>query len=226
MIPWFRFYNEVLDDPKVQRLAPDMFKVWVNMLCLASRNDGLIPPLNDVSFAFRVTPELAQEFVSRLIDCGLIDKGRNGVLKPHQWDSRQFKSDTSTERVKRFRKRSKTVTETVNETDQNRTEQNREEPPIVPPRGTTYTPAFEEFWKSYPRPVGKGAAFRAWKNAKPNPQILTAMVAAITVQKKSDQWTKDNGQFIPHPATWINQRRWEDEPARPEARVRSVHDYL
>jgi hypothetical protein len=37
------------------------------------------------------------------------------------------------------------------------------------------------------------------------------MVKAIEVQKKSEQWQRDNGQYIPHPSTWLNQRRWEDE---------------
>ena len=40
---------------------------------------------------------------------------------------------------------------------------------------------------------------------------LTGMVKAIEVQKKSEQWQRDNGQYIPHPSTWLNQRRWEDE---------------
>lgn len=37
------------------------------------------------------------------------------------------------------------------------------------------------------------------------------MLKAIEVQKKSDQWQRDNGQYIPYPATWLNGRRWEDE---------------
>ena len=37
------------------------------------------------------------------------------------------------------------------------------------------------------------------------------MIDAVEKQKKTDQWTRDGGQYIPHPATWLNQRRWEDE---------------
>lgn len=66
---------------------------------------------------------------------------------------------------------------------------------------------FAEFWSAYPRKVAKGDAEKAWKKNKPD---LAACLAAIAVAKSSADWTKDNGQYIPHPATWINGKRWED----------------
>jgi hypothetical protein len=68
--------------------------------------------------------------------------------------------------------------------------------------------AFETFWKAYPRKVGKDAARRAFAKVKVPVETL---VAAVEAQKSSPQWTKDNGQFIPNPATWLNQGRREDE---------------
>ena len=73
-----------------------------------------------------------------------------------------------------------------------------------------YSPEFESFWTAYPRKEAKGSAFKAWQKQKPP---LSACLSALAWQKKSDQWTKDAGSFIPHPASWINARRWEDEPA-------------
>lgn len=67
---------------------------------------------------------------------------------------------------------------------------------------------FTEFWQSYPRKVGKGAAQKAWDRLKPD---LSAVLAALDWQTKQDAWTKDGGQFIPHPGTYLNQKRWEDE---------------
>ena len=67
---------------------------------------------------------------------------------------------------------------------------------------------FTEFWQTYPRKVGKGAAQKAWDRLKPD---LAAVLAALDWQTKQDAWTKDGGQFIPHPGTYLNQRRWEDE---------------
>jgi len=67
---------------------------------------------------------------------------------------------------------------------------------------------FDFFWKIYPRKVGKGAAEKAWEKQNPN---LDVVVASVEAQMTSEQWQKDNGQYIPNPATWINQKRWEDE---------------
>jgi len=70
---------------------------------------------------------------------------------------------------------------------------------------------FEKFWKSYPKKIGKGAARTAWDKLKVTDDLTDRIITAVEQQKKSQQWTKENGQFIPHPATWLNQSRWEDE---------------
>ena len=68
---------------------------------------------------------------------------------------------------------------------------------------------FEKFWSAYPRKAGnKQKAFEAFKKADVSLDIL---LAAIKNQKQSAQWSKDNGQFIPHPTTWLNGKRWNDE---------------
>lgn len=72
--------------------------------------------------------------------------------------------------------------------------------------------AFEEFWKFYPKKVGKGAALKAWAKISAPCNTLYLILEALKWQKASEQWTRDNGQYIPHPATYLNQRRWEDEP--------------
>jgi hypothetical protein len=68
--------------------------------------------------------------------------------------------------------------------------------------------AFDKFWEAYPRKVGKAKAEAAFLKVTVGIDVL---LAAIEEQKKSTQWTKDNGQFIPHPATWLNGKRWEDQ---------------
>lgn len=70
---------------------------------------------------------------------------------------------------------------------------------------------FDSFWVAYPKKQAKGDAQKAWKKLKPNVSLIASILKAIEVQKSSESWTKDNGKFIPHPATWLNGRRWEDE---------------
>lgn len=74
-----------------------------------------------------------------------------------------------------------------------------------------YTAEFEAFWAAYPKRVAKGAAFRAWKRQTAH-QNLDAILAATEAQKTTRQWQTENGRYIPHPATWLNGRRWEDPP--------------
>ena len=67
---------------------------------------------------------------------------------------------------------------------------------------------FQEFWQSYPRKIGKGAAQKAWDKLKPD---LDTVLAALAWQTKQDAWIKNGGQYIPHPGTYLNQQRWLDE---------------
>jgi len=59
--------------------------------------------------------------------------------------------------------------------------------------------------------VGKGKAEDWFRKNKPDSSLVDKMIIAIKQQKESVQWVKDNGQYIPNPATWLNQKRWEDE---------------
>ena len=104
-------------------------------------------------------------------------------------------------------------------------------PPISPPKqglmantnhktiNTNYKPLtitplsksndFDEFWRAYPKKVGKDSARKAWDKAKPR---IDDVMSALSWQVESPQWFKSNGQYIPNPTTYINQGRWQDEP--------------
>nr|DAG18150.1 MAG TPA: replisome organizer [Caudoviricetes sp.] len=72
---------------------------------------------------------------------------------------------------------------------------------------------FDVFWLNYPKKVGKDAARKAFSKVKVPVETL---LSAIEQQKCSRQWQEDGGQYIPNPATWLNQGRWQDELPRPE----------
>lgn len=82
-------------------------------------------------------------------------------------------------------------------------------PPISPKGGNMS--AFESFWSAYPKRVGKGNAERAWEKLSPNAELTERILFAIERGKQSDQWKESGGRYIPYPATWLNQKRWEDE---------------
>lgn len=91
----------------------------------------------------------------------------------------------------------------------------RENTPPQSPQGA----AFDEFWAEYPKKVGKIAAKKAFERAI-RAASLESLLSAVRRQKCGSQWTRDGGQYIPNPATWLNQGRWEDElPEEPGAAV-------
>lgn len=69
---------------------------------------------------------------------------------------------------------------------------------------------FEKFWKEYPKKVGKGGARKSWLRISPDGETFNKIMEALRIVKNSPQWHKENGQFIPHATTWLNQTRWED----------------
>lgn len=127
MSRWWRAYDDALNDPKIQRLPPHLFKFWFNILCIASKyggDKGTLPPVEEIAYLLRrrvggVTKDVTALRLRRLLD-------GNELLTPHNWGARQFKSDISTQRVRDHRKRSKPVSgngkETPPEQNQNRAE--------------------------------------------------------------------------------------------------------
>ena len=70
---------------------------------------------------------------------------------------------------------------------------------------------FDKFWQAYPRKVSKKEAQKSWKKINPSLELFEKILKALEMVKQTEQWKKDNGKFIPYPATWLNQERWNDE---------------
>ena len=71
---------------------------------------------------------------------------------------------------------------------------------------------FDRFWSAYPRHTDKERARKAFIKLAPNDELLQTILDAIAKQRASRQWS--DPQYIPHPSTWLNQKRWEDEPVQ------------
>lgn len=108
---WLRLYTELLNSPKIQRMEPELFKAWVNLLCIAKDHDdaGGLPPLQDIAFLLRVSDEKAESILGKLMRQGLVDND-DGEYAMHDWADHQYDSDTdptATERKRRQRERYK-----------------------------------------------------------------------------------------------------------------------
>lgn len=69
--------------------------------------------------------------------------------------------------------------------------------------------SFDQFWEAYPRRQARKEALKAWQRI--DPKRYEAILAGVESWKRSDQWMRDGGQYIPMPASFLNGERWEDE---------------
>lgn len=76
---------------------------------------------------------------------------------------------------------------------------------------------FDEFWKIYPKKASKGDAEKAWGKITKLQETFKLIEKALSWQKKSEQWTTENGQYIPYPASYLNQKKWLDEKPKLES---------
>ena len=213
---WFRFYTDSLSNPKIQRLSGELFKSWVNLLCVARIHGGRLPPVEDLAFRLRLSEALTREILDKLTAAKLLDL-IDGTYVPHDWDEFQYPSDGSGgERSKRYRQRRKigeqneTSRETSRETfpsrsaerlgetvRQNRTE---EEPhtsvlPVTRIKKTTTTTNGErKISKLAAAEFPKTAALLATKF----PAIDSAMVSRI-IQASCQAWCSVDNPKIPEP---------------------------
>lgn len=96
-------------------------------------------------------------------------------------------------------------------------------------RATTSAPTegFDAFWSAYPRKVAKQAALKAWSKLNPGPELLAAILAAIERHKRDvPAWRSGDVQYIPHPATWLNGRRWEDQAGGGRTMFGGIKEWL
>lgn len=74
---------------------------------------------------------------------------------------------------------------------------------------------FDRFWAAYPRKVAKKRAQQVFKRLRLSDADFDDLMKALAVHMQTDQWTRDGGQYIPHPSTWLGQERWKDDVTLP-----------
>lgn len=161
-LTWFRYHADALDNPRVQKLPGDLFKIWVNLQCILALEKaaahGKLPPLDECAYRLRLPLADTEKALDNLVDKGLLkvksetecnDFGNesetecNGKVPQNSleifptkkiyflrnWEKKQYKSDVSTERVKRFRNAKRNGNETPPDQIRSDTEQIRSEGP-------------------------------------------------------------------------------------------------
>lgn len=221
--PWFRMYSEFSHDPKVQMMSEAMQRRYIMFMCLRCSNSLVTLHETEIAFHLRISETDMAETKSLFVSKGFIDKDFNLL----NWEKRQFASDTSNARVAKHRALQKEkqndagnvdvtlLKRNVNalDTEQNRTDTDKKKESSTVDKSTDL-PGFAKFWETWPtndRKQAKGKCLDAWKKA--HAERVAALVIDHVLSLKNGSWTKDSGQFIPAPLTYINGRRWEGAEA-------------
>jgi len=118
-LPWFRIYDEIIDDIKIMKQPPTIRWYYIEILCCINRQNretGRVPTEEDLTFLLRQNREQIDGVLTDLFKAGLIKKDKHGYYS-ESFKKRQFKSDNTTERVQRFRERSTKHTESESYTE-------------------------------------------------------------------------------------------------------------
>ncbi len=117
--PWIRLYRNSLHNPKIVSLSDRQHRIWHNCLLMAD-DDGCLPCMRDIACHLRTSQREAEELLCELVEAGLIDvqnPAGTRTFRMHDWNTHQYVSDTSTERVRKFRNKNN---ETQPETEMKR----------------------------------------------------------------------------------------------------------
>jgi hypothetical protein len=207
--PWFRMYAEFANDQKVQMLCESDQRRLVMLFCLRC-NDNVTLHDEEVTFLLRISNDEWQKSKVTFLERGFIDK-HNQILN---WDKRQFKSDTSKNRVSAYRERNKNKSNgnvtlhsnKSNAVDTDTDTEHKNLKTIV----RSATARFQEFWEVWPkspRKVDKLKCEKKWKDKKLD-LIADQIIQHVVEIKKTKQWLDG---FEPAPMTYINGGRWADE---------------
>lgn len=196
--PWIKLHVSTLNDRKFCALSQASRGLLMQLWVLASENEGcVVSDLTELQFRLRDNTIKSDDLNI------LIEKGFLKICKQTLADADSVLADavpeTETEKRENF---PCTQNNLIFKT------------PTKPKKSFQYTEDFESFWQAYPKRIGKGKAFEEWRKVSANGRpSMEEILRAIENQRTSEAWTKDGGQYIPLPATWIHQRRWDDAPS-------------
>lgn len=216
---WLKIDDNLPTHPKIAQVGAEAAWLWICGLCYSRRH------LTDGRITHAVLPGLSPslkhvgKLATKLVLAGLWEATDDGyqIHDFLEWNPSRIQVE-SYRKADRERKKipdgiqttssrasAGVRTSTSNSSSFSASERSSEE-------SARETNGFEQFWAIYPRKVGKDGARKAFEKRHFDADSLKSVLNAVSEQARSHQWQREGGQFIPHPATWLNQGRWQDEP--------------
>jgi hypothetical protein len=216
---WFRLYAEFITDPKVQIMTEAMQRRLIGVFCLRCSNVLETLHETDIAFALRISDDELAQTKQLFMAKGFIDESWN-VLN---WNSRQYVSDSSTERVRQYRKRcetflkqDETVSVTAPDTDTEQKQNRNRTEKTIPPLDAACQKAAEQIHVSHPRErrdLGVQAIAKRLKEICSKNSISPEQIADNHESWcQSDQWRQNGGKYAKGLENWLapTKSRWAD----------------
>jgi len=188
--PWIRLYSTLIDDPEYHNLSSEAAKALPLIWLAASEYsiDGILPDIKRLAFRMHYDSAVLAKLITELNHWIICEDNTMLAECLHRAIPEQSRAETERETEQRERQ---------SNTHTRKTKTNIE---------------FDIFWKAYPKKVGKALALKAFQKAlKSGLPTMDILVAKIEKLRMSGQWKRENGQYIPNPATWLNRGGWDDE---------------
>jgi predicted phage replisome organizer len=229
-VKWIKIVTDIFDDEKIRFIetlpqGDSMIVIWFKILCMCGKSNkgGYLMMTDKIAYTDEMLSSIFNKNINFIQLCintfkslDMIEVVDNRYYVSN-WEKHQSveKLDQIREmtriRVARHREKqqqlelSSNVTVTQNVTQCNALDKDKE---IDKDKEEDL---FNLFWKAYPKKKSKGNAEKWFKKNKPNKALVDLMIAKIEELKKTKEWQKEKGQFIPYPASWLNSKGWEDE---------------
>lgn len=227
---WLKLQQDFFSSKRIKKLrrlpgGDTLTIIYLKMQLLALKTEGVLSYTGlEQSFAEELAldldedPESVQLALAYMSSTGLIETSDNiSFLLPYVVENTGSEG-SSAKRMRDLRERQKAslcdggVTEQLQiGYGEKEIEKEIEKDIYTPSFQTPIEELFVRFWSAYPKKVGKQDALKAFKKVNPSRELTEQMISVIEEAKKTEQWTKENGRYIPNPSTWLNQGRWEDD---------------
>lgn len=232
---YIKLYRSVIDNPVFDN--PQLLKMWLWILCNASHKAceimvGLevvkLEPGQLITGRTKLKNELgyrnestARSHLKKLESLRMIELKSNNkmtIVTVANWSKYQdCENENANEMTANQQQNDNKITTKCQQNDTNKNVKNVKNDKNIKKENKQKKESslFAVFWDAYPKKKAKEDAQKAFYKLDVDESMLAGMISAIERQKRSEQWRKDSGQFIPYPATWLNGKRWEDSEAVP-----------
>lgn len=195
--PWMKLHLEIFDNYDFTNLPDEAKYHLLGIWLLATQIDNKIP--NDASWIARKINANTRINIDRFLEEGhlVVHPASEALAARKQNAIAETEAEAEAEAEKAIAQNSASREENAERRKTENTESAKHH--------------FDTFWKHYPKKKNKGDAEKAWKKIKQPAETLRLILAALRWQTTSHDWTKQGGQFIPYPATYLNAKSWEDQ---------------